>query len=222
MISDEQRTTRPIERSRRWTFVLLALGLIASPRAQDSPLTGSWVLNDALSDDIASVMQEASSADRKKLDGGLKRFARSVVVFGIPVGELPLPSNASKSSDEEQQWGDSGYVFDEVTEIRILQQDDATQLEYGNERLLIYRHGVAMELDHETVEANWHRNELVIEHALDDDGTIVETFRIDPASHRLAWTVELERKKAKAIEIVRVYERKTATGLDFVSYLSTR
>jgi hypothetical protein len=215
MISTGKLTTKP-NAAGIVTFALLTLGLVAGLQAQESPLTGTWVRNDALSDDVKTVLEQSSSSERKKLDGGLKRFARSIVVFGIPVGQMPMPSGSSTSDDKEAYWESADYLLNDVPEIRILQGDDATQFEYGNDTLFIYEHGATTETDDATIEAAWKRDRFVIEQTLDDGGTILETFQIEPDSQQLVWTVSLKRSKAKTIDIVRTYERKSTGGFNFV------
>lgn len=178
-----------------------------------SNLTGSWVLDETASDDPVVAMRTASSHSGAT-GGKLKRVFGGVSVFGIPVGGLPLPSGTSSAEppDPEDSAGQAAHTLEAVHEIRILQQGDATELDYDHRVLVSYRNGVPVETSDATVEADWHHNGFVIEHDLDNGTKIVETYRLDEVRQELDWKVRFKARKADAIEIERVYYRDKPPG----------
>lgn len=205
---------------------LLVLGAAANPalgprdaRAAEArpDLTGSWVLDAARSDDPGAVLREEPRDASGSRGGALSRVARGVVIFGIPVGSLPLPGGgSSRSTEAAEAIVDVDYALRQVSELRILQQGDATQLEYGR-RLVSFEHGAVTETAHGTVRADWDGDEFKVDHELDDGTKVVETYRFDAATDRLHWDLSLKRKRSKAVDISRIYERRDARGLNFAA-----
>jgi hypothetical protein len=187
-------------------FWLLGCTLALGVRADGEDLTGTWLLDDSLSDDPALVVREESS------QGGGSGIGRSVVrginIFGIPVGSLPLPSGSSDESSPEEAFAASAYVLAKVTEIRVLQEAAATEIEYSDGTTVTYRHGVPDEREAATVLADWDDAVFEVEHRLANGNKVTENYRLDAATDELRWMVRLKPKKGAAAEIERVYYRK--------------
>lgn len=198
---------------------LMTAALPGGARGDEAPtITGNWILDESRSDDPAKAVREASTQSGHKPDGALRRFARSVRIFGIPVGGLPLPSGQSKQDSEvPDELSHAPYILQKVDTIRVLQEDAATQLEYGTGDLVIYRHGERIDAEDATVEAGWRQGSFVVEHELEDGTKITETYRVDTSYDELHWTVTVRAKKAEPIEITRVYERARGRGLNFAA-----
>ena len=124
---------------------------------------------------------------------------------------------SERGAEEAEAIVDVDYALQSVPELRVLQQGHATQFEYGRAELVSYEHGVSAETEHGTVTADWKGREFRIEHALDDGTKVVEIYRLDPRLDRLHWDLTLERKKAKTVEIARVYARGAAGGLNLAA-----
>jgi len=204
------------------SLALGALALLATfsteVAADDrTDLTGTWVIDTSISDDPGQALRDARESSSNG-SGSLARMARGISVFGIPIGSLPLPGGGSRSeADDAEAIVDVDYLLANVSEIRVLQQAKATQFEYGQNELVSYEHGVSGETEHGTVLADWDRHGFTVEHDLENGTRVTETYVLDPATDRLHWDVSVRRKKAKAIEISRVYDRKTSHGLNFVA-----
>ena len=137
--------------------VLVAISLVSVRAGDPGDLSGTWTSNEELSDDPASILRDAANDGAGSSGGLLRRITRSVSVFGIPVGSLPLPSGSSAPSADEDEPTHAGYTLRAIRELKVLQDARATELDYGGTELVAYRHGEVAETDNARVLAEWSR-----------------------------------------------------------------
>jgi hypothetical protein len=135
------------------------------------------------------------------------RVARGVTIFGIPVGSLPRPERADDEEDLEESLRGVEHVFEATYRLSIRQEGDVTEIQYGNEPTIEYRHGVAIERDGAAARAEWQDGVLTVEHELADGARVSERYSVEPRSGDLRWTGRLKRRKESAIDIERVFFR---------------
>ena len=185
-----------------WVGLCLAATLARADGGVD--LTGTWVLDDALSDDPAAVLRERSSPSGSGLG---RAVVRDISVFGIPVGSLPLPTgNDDEPKDAEEVAGPAAYAVSAVERLEIAQDAAASTFDYGNATSVSYRHGVRQESDAGTALAEWRGGALEIEHRLRNGTRITETYELDDVQ-QLHWTVRFKERKGDGVVIERVYYR---------------
>ena len=197
------RSTRALQGT-----VGLLVGLCAAAalaRAESTAdLTGTWVLDDSLSDDPAAVLRERSSGGGSGLG---RQIVRGVNIFGIPVGSLPVPTGGDDESQEpEDLAGPAAYTVAAVERLRILQESAASAFDYDDATSVIYQHGIREESEAGTVLAEWRGGTLEIEHRLSNGTRITETYELD-AVEQLHWTVRFKAHKGDGVVIERVYYR---------------
>jgi hypothetical protein len=186
-------------------FVVVCV-LAAGARAEgELDLTGTWLLDESLSDNPTKVLRDASSA--RGGDGIGRQIVRSVSVFGIPVGSLPLPSGGDDEEEDSQADDPQENALQPISRMRILQQAQATELEYGGATTVTYRHGIREELEDRTIFASWKNGALEVEQRLADGSKITEAYVLNSAVEQLEWTVRHKPKKGEAVEIRRVFYR---------------
>jgi len=198
------RTSWPLM-PQRVVGLLIGLCLAAALTHADGDvdLTGTWVLDDSLSDDPVAVLRERSSPSGSGLG---RAVVNGISVFGIPVGSLPLPSgNDDEPADIDEAAGPAAYAVSVVERLGIVQEAAASTFDYGN-ATRVYPHGVRQESDAGTVVAEWRGGGLEIEHRLDNGTRITETYELD-AVDQLHWTVRFKEHKADGVVIERVYYR---------------
>ena len=186
--------------------LLVGLCLVATlARADgDADLTGTWELDDSLSDDPVAVLRERSSPSGSGLG---RAVVRNISVFGIPVGSLPLPSgNDDEPTEVDEAAGPAAYTVSVVERLGIVQEAAASTFDYGNATRVRYPHGVRQESDAGTVVAEWRGGGLEIEHRLSNGTKITETYELD-AVDQLHWTVRFKERKGDSVVIERVYYR---------------
>lgn len=198
--------TRVVE----WLTVALlsAAAHVAAADSGDS-LAGTWLLDDRSSDDPVRELLGRQG------DGLGSRIVRSVNVFGIPVGSLPLPGDDEESNEEDalspaQIVGASlAYAFEATYRLRITQDASATEIRYGNAPSIIYRDAATFQHDGWRSKVEWHGDELTIEHERPADGAhISERYWVDARADELHWTVRMKRPKKKgAVDVERVFYR---------------
>jgi hypothetical protein len=184
-------------------FVVVCV-LAAGARAEgELDLTGTWLLDQSLSDNPTKVLRDASST--RGGDGLGKRIARSVSVFGIPVGSLPLPSGGGDEEEESEADDPPENALQPISRIRILQDAHATELEYDGSTTVAYRHGIREEREDRSIVASWKNGALEVEHRLADGSKISESYVLNSAAEQLEWTVRFKPNKGDAAEIRRVF-----------------
>jgi hypothetical protein len=192
-------------------WLTLALLSAAGPvAAADSgaSLAGTWLLEDRSSDDPVEELLGRQG------EGLGSRIARSVNVFGIPVGSLPLPEGDDEDENElqtpEQVVGALAYVFEATYRLRIAQSAEATEIRYGNTPPLSYRVPTAtLQRNGWTSKAEWRDGELTVEHERAADGAhISERYWVEERADELHWTARLKRPKKKGtVDVERVFYR---------------
>src|SRR5688572_14233589 len=198
------------------TVKLLAVALMASVAGQGvaaesgDSLAGTWSLDDRSSDDPIDEID-----GRQGGDGLGRRIVKSVNVFGIPVGSLPLPGDEEEEEDPltpAQIVGASlAYVFEATYRLRITQNDSATEIRYGNAPSNIYRAAATFQHDGWTSKAEWHDGELTIVHERPADGAhISERYWVEARANELHWTVRMKRPKKGTVDVKRVFYRAPA------------
>ncbi|HET7609788.1 MAG TPA: hypothetical protein VFL84_13995 [Gammaproteobacteria bacterium] len=203
-------------------LMLLASHVTAAADSRDS-LAGTWSLDDRSSDD---PVEEIGG---KHGNGLGRQIVKSVNVFGIPVGSLPLPGDDEENKEDPltpaQIVGASlAYVFEATYRLRITQNASATEIRYGNAPANIYRDGGMFEHDGWTSKVEWRNGALTIEHERPADGAhISERYWIEPRADELRWTATLKRPKKATVEVERVFYRAPANqdaNLPFTARLS--
>lgn len=194
---------------------LLAIALLTltgQAAAADSgkALAGTWSLDDRSSDDPVDAIEG------KHGNGLGRQIVKSVNIFGIPVGSLPLPGDDEGEKEDPptpaQIVGASlAYVFEATYRLRITQNDSATEIRYGNAPANVYRAGVMFEHDGWTSKVDWRNGALAIEHERPADGAhISERYWVEPRADELRWTATLKRPKKGTVEVKRVFYRAPA------------
>ena len=184
--------------------LLLLAGHVAAAESGDS-LAGTWSLDDRSSDD--PVRKVAGGHDG---DGLGRRIVKSVNVFGIPVGSLPLPGDGEKEEPltPEQTVGALAYVFEATYRLRITQDDAVTEIRYGNAPPISYSPSKTLERDGWTSQVEWRDDELTIEHERAADGAhLSERYWVEARADELHWTARLKRAKGRTVDVERVFYR---------------
>lgn len=201
--------------------VLLTVFSIVSPAALTWPafpaelpnLSGTWSLAPSQSQDPNEVLGDAAEAKSQGAGQSVKRVLRGINIFGVPVGSLPLPEREKEPDDDEADYLDRLLT---ATELEILQESSATDIDYKPGATATYPHGVEVETDVAKIVANWRNDVFEISHDLWNGTKITETYVVEPTGS-LRWTVEIERKRAKPIAIMRVFTRKPENALRFAA-----
>lgn len=184
-------------------LLLLALAVFANPgllSAQENPLAGSWLLNEALSDDPDEAVETAIKAAGGKVERqwfGKKEKGR---YRGGPVehelyDRLSYDEVLRIALDDPQVWMGYADGFERVfhTDGRS-QSIGATQhYETGGQDFSL---------------GAWEGEVLLVEGRPRDGGFTIETYTLENAGQRLR--VELEIKPnsfGAAIRMVRIYDR---------------
>ena len=192
---------------------LLAIALIvltghAAAAAPGESLAGTWSLDDRSSDD---PVEEIGG---KHGNGLGRQIVRSVNVFGIPVGSLPLPGDDKEKEDPlspQQVVGALAYVFEATYRLRITQNDTSTVIRYGNAPTITYLTPANFEHDGWTSKVEWRDGELTIEHERTADGAHVsERYWVESRADELHWTATLKRSKKGTVDVKRVFYRAPA------------
>lgn len=183
--------------------VLMTVAEPVTAADSDGSLAGAWSLDECSSDDPVRELQGRAG------DGVGRRIVRSVNVFGIPVGSLPLPDG----EDEEEPpapadvLGALAYVFEATYRLRIAQDGATTEILYGNSPTMVYRTPSSVAHDGWTSKAEWRDGELTIEHERVDGARVSERYWVEKRADELHWTARFERPKAKALAVKRVFYR---------------
>jgi hypothetical protein len=188
-------------------IAVIAAGAVQAASPPD--LTGTWELDATRSEDPRLAQKEHESSGGGT--GVAKRVMDGISVFGVPVGQLPLPSKAEPEPLEPDDLPGAEQVLSTVTRIRILQEESATEFDYGGAWTAAYTHdGHALDGDR-TVSASWHGNDFEVVHHFDDGTRVTETYYVGATGQDLHWVVRLKQKGADEIAIERVFERKSGT-----------
>jgi hypothetical protein len=208
-----------------WLATALLMSVAGQAAAADSgdSLAGTWSLDDRSSDDPVDEIQGGRHGD-----GLAKRIVRSVNVFGIPVGSLPLPGDGEEEEEPlspAQVVGALAYVFEATYRLRIAQNDAATQIVYGNAPTISYLTPSTFQHDGWTSKVEWRDGELTIEHERPSDGALVsERYWIESRANELHWTAQFKRAKKKGtVDVKRVFYRAPTdqdTKLELTAQLS--
>jgi hypothetical protein len=171
-------------------------GHVVAAESGDS-LAGTWSLDDRASDDPVAEI------DGKRGDGLGRRIVRSVNVFGIPVGSLPLPDaeEEEEALTPEQVAGALAYVFEATYRLRIARDDETMEIRYGNAPAVIYGSSTSLQRSGWTSKAEWRDGELIVEHERASDGARVsERYWVEARADELHWTARFKRPKSRAVE----------------------
>lgn len=193
-----------MRRSTALCGVTLAAFVVGAALADDKVvLTGAWTLDQRASDDPQRVLR-----DGERGGSGLgSRVARGVTIFGIPVGNLPRPERDEDEEDLEEALTGVEHVFEAIYKLAIRQEGDVTEIQYGTEPTVAYRHGSAIQRNGATARAEWQDDALTVEHELADGARVSERYAVEPRSGELRWTVRFKRRKESTIEIERAFYR---------------
>lgn len=185
-------------------FMMSVAGHVAAAESSDS-LAGTWSLDDRSSDDPVDEI------GGKHGNGLGRQIVRSVNVFGIPVGSLPLPGDGAEEEEPltpEQVAGTLAYVFEATYRLRITQNDTATVIRYGNAPTISYLTPANFQHDGWTSKVEWRDGALTIEHERPSDGAhISERYWVEARAEELHWTAQFKRHKSKTVDVKRVFYR---------------
>ena len=185
-------------------FMASVAGHAAAAESSDS-LAGTWSLDDRSSDDPVDEI------GGKHGNGLGRQIVRSVNVFGIPVGSLPLPGDGEDEEEPltpEQVAGALAYVFEATYRLRITQNDAATEIRYGNAPTLSYLTPSNFQHDGWTSKTEWRDGVLTIEHERPSDGAHVsERYWVEARADELHWTARFKRAKSGTVDVKRVFYR---------------
>ena len=188
------------------TVVLMWAACQAAVADSNASLAGTWSLEERSSDDPVRELE-----GRQGVDGLGRQIARSVNVFGIPVGSLPLPGDDEDEEEPlspEQVVGALAYVFEATYRLRIAQEAAITEIRYGNAPAISYRAPQTVERSGWTSKVDWRDGALTIEHERMADGAHVsERYWVEERADELHWSVRLKRDKSRAVDIKRVFYR---------------
>ena len=201
--------------------LMAVAGHVATADSGNS-LAGTWSLDDRSSDDPVHELDPRNGGE-----GLGRRVARSVNVFGIPVGSLPLPGDDEEEEDPltpEQIVGGLAYVFEATYRLRITETDAATEVRYGNTPSIVYHDSDTLQRSGWTSKVELRDGELTVEHERAADGARVsERYWVEPRADELHWTARFKRAKGKAVEVNRVFYRAPSAqnaGVPFTAQLS--
>jgi hypothetical protein len=189
----------------RWllvTSMMFAVGQTAV--ADEGSLAGTWLLDDRSSDDPVREL-----AGEHAGDGLGRRVARSVNVFGFPVGSV-IPDEEENEEDPpapQDVLGALSYVFEATYRLRITQTNGTTEIRYGNAPSMIYRSSGTFEKDGWKSKVEWRNGELTIAHERIDGASVSERYWIEKRSEELHWTARFKHPKSRAVEVERVFYR---------------
>ena len=196
---------------------VLASAVLAADRSfaqERTGLSGTWILDEARSDDPGAAVEKADHG------GTIGRVIRStsgtVVIGGIPIPELPRSEERSKPrSHDSPSLVKSGHVLSVVDRLTIDQDAQLTEMVYDTLKAAAYENGIELETGYSTIIATWNGERMVVEHVLASSAAITETYELD--GDRLHWDVRVKSKGIRTIRISRVYERAGAAGLNLVA-----
>jgi hypothetical protein len=185
---------------------LVAVFAIGSAQAANRPdLTGTWELDASRSDDPGLLQKESESSGGGT--GVARRVMNGISVFGVPVGQLPLPSKAEPEALGPEDLPGAEQVLSTIKQIRILQEESATEFDYGGAWTATYAHdGHALDGDR-AVSATWHGNDFEVVHHFDGGTKVTETYFVGATGLDLHWVVRVKKKGEDEIAIERVFER---------------
>jgi hypothetical protein len=208
-----QQTRSVTMRTKTVDWLAVMLMSVASHVAAADPasLAGAWSLDERSSDDPVHELDPRNGGD-----GLGRRLVKSVNVFGIPVGSLPLPGDDEAEEEPlspQQILGPLAYAFEATYRLRIAQGDAATEIRYGNASPTVYRTPSTFELGSGwTSKVEWRDGKLTIEHERAADGAHVsERYWVDARADELHWTVQLKKPKTGAVNVKRVFYRPPTT-----------
>jgi hypothetical protein len=192
-------------------FIGVALASLATNvtmAATEADLTGTWTLDERSSDDPVRAL-------RGRERGGGRGPRVGVSIFGVPVGGSSQSTSGDDRVEEEDEGEDEAeddlvgveHVFESTFRLRIEHDPATTTIRYGNEPVIAYTHGTRAEREGAVTSANWEDEVLVVEHQLADGTRVSERYWVKARSDELHWTVRLERSKASAVDIERVFYR---------------
>ena len=169
-------------------------------------MAGAWSLDDRSSDD---PVEEIGG---KHGGNGLGRqIVRSVNVFGIPVGSVIPDGEDGEKEDPltpQQVVGALAYVFEATYRLRIIQNDTATEIRYGNTPPITYLTPANFQHDGWTSKVEWRDRALTIEHERPSDGAHVsERYWVVAKADELHWTAQFKRAKSGTVDVKRVFYR---------------
>jgi hypothetical protein len=199
---------RPPGMSRLWPIALI-VGLATGPlTAAARDLSGTWVLDEARSDDPGEIVEKADYGG--KIGSIFRRTRPSAVIFGIPL-PVPKPSERDKPrSQDNSSLVKSGHVLSVIDTLKIHEDKDAIELLYDNLEAATYELGVALDTGYSTVTASESGDRLVVLHALSGGGEITETYALDRTGNELHWSVRVKNDGIRTIRVDRIYTRSTA------------
>jgi len=198
-------------RSRVPVFTSIVLGLVVvsvgPTAAQESDLSGQWIIALDESDDPVEMFGAVSEARRGRSGVGV-----GVGIFGVPVevgrsgGRGAEPTEVVRRDLRRLR----PHLASAVDRLDIEQSPDSVRVDYSNLGTVDYRPGDVLEAGEETRRVEWRRDMLTVVYDVGDDLRATEQFYLDRDDpNRLRWlvSIELSSVRARTVRISRVYDR---------------
>lgn len=198
----ESFTERPLGTLRAMLVLLALTGALLSPalHAQDHPLAGTWIINEALSDDPDEAVEAAIKAAGGKVERqwfGKKEKGR---YRGGPAehelyDRLSYDEELRIALDDPEVWMgyDDGFA-------RIFHTDGRSQSVGASQH---YENG-----GQDFSLGDWEGDVLVVEGRPRDGGFTIETYTLEEGGNRLRVELKIRPQSFGAtIRMVRVYDR---------------
>lgn len=195
-------------------LILIRASGVASAAPDDTrpDLSGTWQLNEALSDDVAIKMREAMEARRSQMMGGAPGDGSVGGMGGGRPGGMGGRGGMGGSDDMQARLAEleagtkTLIILHEDPELSIEMADGQTRRHFTDNR----KQQVSTEFGKLTSRAKWKKNsQLVVRSSRSDGPEITQTYQMDHDGARLTVTTRLEGR-GSGVTFQRVYERREA------------
>lgn len=193
---------------------------VSSAPSQPVNLSGTWTLNEDLSEDPAAILSSAASSSRSGARSGRRGGGGGPGAGrGGGGGRSGPPGGGRRGSGGAaggSRRGPVAEIIDDVTPaedtLTIEQSEDKLRMKYG-ERDSAY-HGFDtsrfVQLAGQDAErlSGWQDRDFIVETSNEDGLTVTERFAVSEDGQRLTQTVEIEADRIPApVSITRVFDR---------------
>jgi hypothetical protein len=193
------------------SILICASGVaFAAPDDTRPDFSGTWQLNEGLSDDVAIKMRQAMEARRSQMMGGDPGDGSvGGMGGGRPGGmggrgDMGGPGGLQARLAEIEAGARRMVILHEDPELSIEMADGQTRRYFTDNR----KQQVSTELGKLTKRARWKKDgRLVVRSSRSDGSEITQTYRMDHGGARLTVTTRLEGR-GPGVTFQRVYERR--------------